>query len=457
VSVPRATLLLLPLAVVAVAVCSHPMTKPPVDGGTTSTGGAGGFVSVDGGASGSGGLAPLGDAGLGGVIGTGGCWWMKPSGAGGIQPDEDDGWPASPPRAPGAAVARTRVDAWTLMSSAGSPSGAREGATAVWTGSEMIVWGGLDTQPRATGGRYDPATDTWKPTSTSVAPKARSGHAAVWTGTKMIVWGGYDGNAYLSSGGIYDPATDTWTATTIDGAPIGAADPRAVWTGTELIVWSANQTWSTVVSGRYRPSTDTWHPLATAGAPIRQVASSVVWTGTEMIVWGGTIADECASAQGAIYNPATDTWRPVTSVGAPHPRYGHSAVWTGTQMIIWGGTIAVSTAANGAASYDPSADAWYAITERESPSPRTLSPALFFLPDPATPGAGRMLLWGGDYGYAALTGAIYDFVPDRWDVVAPFPVSFDSANAASSRTTVWTGREMIVWDVAAGVGARYTP
>jgi hypothetical protein len=230
-----------------------------------------------------------------------------------------------------------------------------------------------------------------------------------------------------------------------------------VWTGTELIVWAADQTWSTVVSGRYSPSTDTWRPLATAGAPQRQVASSVVWTGTEMIVWGGTIAGECASAQGAAYNPTTDTWRPMTSVGAPHPRYGHSAVWTGTQMIIWGGNVAVSSAATGAASYDPSADAWYAISPQESPSPRTLSPALFFLPDPGTPGAGRMLLWGGDYGYDALTGAIYDFVPDRWDVMAPFPVSYDSPNVASSRTTVWTGREMIVWDVEAGVGARYAP
>jgi hypothetical protein len=32
--------------------------------------------------------------------------------------------------------------------------------TAVWTGSEMIVWGGF-VSPKDSGARYDPATDTW--------------------------------------------------------------------------------------------------------------------------------------------------------------------------------------------------------------------------------------------------------------------------------------------------------
>ena len=50
--------------------------------------------------------------------------------------------------------------------------------------SEMIVWGGGTEFPNVfnTGGRYDPATDSWRPTSTLNAPSARSGHTAVWTG-----------------------------------------------------------------------------------------------------------------------------------------------------------------------------------------------------------------------------------------------------------------------------------
>ena len=56
----------------------------------------------------------------------------------------------------------------------------------------MIVWGGEGNGRNAlnTGGRYDPGTDSWIATSTTNAPAAREGHTAVWTGNEMIVWGG---------------------------------------------------------------------------------------------------------------------------------------------------------------------------------------------------------------------------------------------------------------------------
>ena len=46
--------------------------------------------------------------------------------------------------------------------------------TAVWTGSEMLVWGGGSfPQDFANyGGRYDPATDTWKLIGTWNAPNS---------------------------------------------------------------------------------------------------------------------------------------------------------------------------------------------------------------------------------------------------------------------------------------------
>src|SRR5262249_31708169 len=34
--------------------------------------------------------------------------------------------------------------------------------------------------------------DTWTATNTANAPSARPGHTAVWTGIEMIVWGGYN-------------------------------------------------------------------------------------------------------------------------------------------------------------------------------------------------------------------------------------------------------------------------
>src|SRR6266478_4224279 len=80
-------------------------------------------------------------------------------------------------------------DTWTATA---APPEIRESHTAVWTGSEMIVWGGIPGEGRClnTGGRYNPATDTWTATSTRAAPEARLHHTAVWTGSEMIVWGG---------------------------------------------------------------------------------------------------------------------------------------------------------------------------------------------------------------------------------------------------------------------------
>jgi N-acetylneuraminic acid mutarotase len=60
----------------------------------------------------------------------------------------------------------------------------------------MIVWGGSGSSGYLnTGGRYNPNTNTWTATSTTNAPTARSAHTVVWTGSEMIVWGGYDGMA----------------------------------------------------------------------------------------------------------------------------------------------------------------------------------------------------------------------------------------------------------------------
>ncbi len=107
-------------------------------------------------------------------------------------------------------------DTWTATSTTNAPT-ARIQHTAVWTGSEMIVWGGFRDFPVTrlnSGGRYDPITDTWTATSTINAPSARERHTAVWTGTEMIVWGGDNFSGYLDTGGRYNPSTDSWTATT---------------------------------------------------------------------------------------------------------------------------------------------------------------------------------------------------------------------------------------------------
>jgi hypothetical protein len=124
-------------------------------------------------------------------------------------------------------------DTWTA-----APPSARGGHTAVWTGSEMIVWSGQNGGSvfLNTGGRYNPSTDTWTATNVANAPDARTSHTAVWTGSEMIVWGGIDENFIeLNTGGRYNPGTDSWAATSTASAPDGRNAHTAVWSGTDCL------------------------------------------------------------------------------------------------------------------------------------------------------------------------------------------------------------------------------
>jgi hypothetical protein len=52
---------------------------------------------------------------------------------------------------------------------------------------------------------YDPVTDTWTAGSTVGAPGARYGHTGVWTGTDMLYFGGLPGSTYLDGMYWYQP------------------------------------------------------------------------------------------------------------------------------------------------------------------------------------------------------------------------------------------------------------
>ena len=227
------------------------------------------------------------------------------------------------------------TDTWTATSTVGAPS-RRFLHAAVWTGWEMIVWGGEEiatAETTNTGAIYNPATNTWRPTSLVGAPSARSGHVAVWTGSKMIVWGAMT----TDTGGIYDPATDSWTATSTVGAPGPRDLPAAVWTGSKMIIWGGS---GTNTGGIYDPVADVWTATNTTGAPSGRQFHRGVWTGTRMVVWGGNENFGGAFLDtGGVYDPVAGTWSATTTVGAPTARAFHTAVWTGLQMVVWGGSV----------------------------------------------------------------------------------------------------------------------
>ena len=326
-------------------------------------------------------------------------------------------------------------DTWTATSTTNAPS-PRDEHTAVWTGTEMIVWGGINSPDALnTGGRYNPSTDTWTATSTINAPDARASHTAVWTGTEMIVWGG---NAccptLFNTGGRYNPATDSWTATSTANAPDGRLIHTAVWTGTEMIVWGGQGPLPPPgffnTGGRYNPSTDSWTATSTINVPVARGYDTAVWTGSEMIVWGGYPYTN----SGGRYEPGTNSWTATSLTNPPEARGYHTTVWTGSQMIVWGGGNGVNDFNTGGR-YNPGTDSWTATSITNAPASR-------FSPKAVWTGS-EMIVWGGanDGGVFFNTGGRYNPGTDSWTATS-------TTGAPTGRlltTAVWTGSEMIVW------------
>ncbi|RYD30089.1 MAG: hypothetical protein EOP86_20575 [Verrucomicrobiaceae bacterium] len=153
---------------------------------------------------------------------------------------------------------------WAIISSTHTLA-ARQLHTAVWTGTEMLVWGG---KAKATpsgadfilfnsGSRYNPTGNSWSAMGAMDAVPARMRHSAVWTGSEMIVWGGYtspyEPPVYTSTGGRYNPSSNTWIPTGLNGVPAARSMHNAVWSGSEMIIWAGSSGAELNTGGRYRP------------------------------------------------------------------------------------------------------------------------------------------------------------------------------------------------------------
>jgi N-acetylneuraminic acid mutarotase len=319
----------------------------------------------------------------------------------------------------------------------------RSGHTAVWTGSEVIVWGGDGYGLPGTGERYDPATDTWFTMSEFNAPPGRTGHTAVWTGAEMIVWGGL-GPLFLetfSGGARYNPASDTWSP--IAQAPEGRASHTAVWTGTSMVVYGGENAWQgqTLVSRPggfvYRLETNSWAGVPDLGGSAwGRAHHTAVWTGDRMIVWGGRCTSPAGAMpacpvagdlnNGAAWDPVLASWTQLPSTGAPTKRGGHGAAWTGDEMIVWGGATPTPSATG--ARFHVGTNTWTAMSNAGAP--------------PAAAGytitwdGSELIVWGaGDNGRA------YDPGTNAW---TPLP-TLDAPTSRTGHTATWTGTHLVIW------------
>ncbi|MBC7935401.1 MAG: hypothetical protein H7Y86_08625 [Rhizobacter sp.] len=134
---------------------------------------------------------------------------------------------------------------WSIMSALNAPAGLYN-SKAVWTGTEMILVGGNLTS--FTDGRiyqYNPAANVWDPAFNRLPGNevpwngSISNHTVVWTGTEVIIYGGQN---FLQDGTDmcyrFDPATDAISY--YANSPYLRTDHSAVWTGAQLLVFGGH-------------------------------------------------------------------------------------------------------------------------------------------------------------------------------------------------------------------------
>lgn len=335
--------------------------------------------------------------------------------------------------------------------------------TAVWAGQHMLVFGGAVNQARTTASnslhRYDPDSDKWETLSAAGAPSARYNALGVWTGKQLVIWGGFilkNGSPiWQNNGGVWS-AQDGWRTiqspygpaelmdrSTTDESPLQSM----VWTGKEAIIFGGAPVAGKQPGGILDPTIldqTAWRmvaPMYGSQAKAR-VEHSAVWTGSKMIVWGGNeyVGNMRTPVNtGAVYDLAGNRWSTLdTSRGAPSARYSHTAVWTGAEMIVFGGfdNGRRTTDGNiGDGAVWTEAGGWKAFTT-EATMMRYMHTAVWT--------GAELLIYGGKVriGMQKLNSvAAFNPINGNWRIV-----SSETAPAKRSlHSAVWTGRSMIVF------------
>ncbi len=346
------------------------------------------------------------------------------------------------------------LDSYVWAALAECPLEPRQNHTAIWIPpargqkGEMIIWGGRGEKEYANGARYNPDTDKW-----TLLPKspleARQNHTAIWTGKEMIIWGGGSGtDKKYNDGARYNPKKDKWSM--LPRCPVEGRDGHvAIWTGYEMIIWGGvsirnKENNYPILGASYNPSKNRWYKLPKS--PIKgRVHAAAVWADKQIIIWGGQANDEYF-IDGAILDPVKRNWEKMREGpfklddDSKQPNYPPAAVWNDKRMIIWGIKAQKDGRTSDTVSYSLSSDTWELCIE----SPildKTYSTAIWIPPASGLPSIdGEMIICAGRV-------ARYDPTMDQWSLLPR-----GRLDGVSGHGMVWTDTpaeggtgEIIIW------------
>jgi hypothetical protein len=344
---------------------------------------------------------------------------------------------------------------FTWSAAPAPPLSPRTGQASVWTGTELLIWGGSgETQGQAEaddGAAYDPVTRAWTPMPASpLSP--RDSAFAVWTGTRALFWGGETGPAgsLLRNGASYDPASRTWAMLPAAPLPPDPDGPQAiVWTGTQMVVIQPG------ADAAFDPVTNSWTTVPVLPAYTSDYGTDwAEWTGSEVIAWAGGPAQAGAVRLSAYsWVPGSEAWTSLPGQPGDGWPFG-TAASIGGRLLFLGGVMPCGVACPAPSFgngdwFDPSSGTWNSLPVRYAgdfgPAVWTGS-AMVVLATKADASPG--LPYGPRRGPPVPAGAAAAFNPSTgtWTDLARCPVPDwpDLTNASLA----WTGRQLIVvtWD-----------
>jgi len=288
-------------------------------------------------------------------------------------------------------------------------------ASGVWTGQEVIVWGGADPpgdRLLSDGAAYDPAKEGWRVIADGPLTE-RDGHLAAWTGGEMLIWGGHRRN-YIEppDGAAYDPATDRWREIA-DGPLEWVGNAGSVWTGTEWIIAATDRESRTRLAA-YDPAADSWRTLPSIDAPSGRPQTSLTWAGDELIL---------RDREGSLKRLPKDApeWIAVSIPG--DFRFTSAIEWTGEHIVGVAWQHVDHSLRQFLIGWDPASDTWLSLPQ----PPRYLADRLVWAD-------GRAIFVGSDLAYDIASWAWWEMpTPDQVEQYG------DIVRWAGDRLFIWGG------------------
>lgn len=339
-----------------------------------------------------------------------------------------------------------------------APIAGRSGGVGVWTGRELLVWGGSDGHDGvyADGAAYDPATHRWSTLPRSPL-RARTDPAFAWAGSRLFIWGGQDLTRLDHDGATYDPATRRWTK--LPRLPAAANSAAITWTqayavGSRVVLLSTSgaRTHTAIDATAYDPASNTWTKLPSVHLVHRHDGDEVVAVAADarLYVWSlwshatrhtdGSF-DTRTGVDGYTFDAGRRTWTrnrltPDRGMASDQP------LWTGRRVLL------------------PAEDIWCGFCPGPWINGRTglsLDPrtgARLRIPHGPVDDLGATYRWTGAALLAVNStaersggGAPTDRPGEAaaWDPTTRAWTRLPSAPAAGGSVVVWTGRSVIVW------------